>query len=375
MILIIDTVRHSGEHMQLNEAVLNGIECAKNEKIIFLTSKKYWDSFSDHIKDKLIFEETSFLSSGVYGTFKTLVLLIKIIFMKRNFTHIIFLSSITYNSFFLSIFSRMGLIKSRLIIFLHEVSYINIQNNNSIKLAAFFLKLALKIGLSKQSKFVITGEYIKKELQKKVLFKDDSVFFIEHPTTNYTVPKTKLGISNLIRLASVGVQCLEKNSNKIEDLALFNENLINDNQIEISTIGRIDYEFNPNSNVKHHGLNYNDYLIPKIDFESLIIEQSYFLLFLDSKYNLKTSGVFFDAIKFEKPIIALECNLTNFYFEKFGDIGFLFKNFDEMISGVSEITKTKNEDHYNCQVSNIKSAKKFTNETSFNKQIKYLLSN
>lgn len=368
MILVIDTVRGPGEHMQLNEAIMESI-LDKDEKVIFFTSHKYAESFPEELQHKIIFKNTEQIMSGVVGIFKTIFILIKIIFIQKGYKRIIFLSSTAYNSFITSLLTHIGLIHPKVIIFLHEVSYFD-DKNLSKQFAAFFIKIALKLGLANNGKFVITGKYIKKSLTKRIHFKKKSTFFIEHPTSKYLHhPEINFDLDKPIRLSSVGVQCIEKHSDKIEVLANNLKDLIKNKKIDISSIGRVEYEYNQNSLVNHLGLGYEGYLIPRESFENLINQQTYFLLFLGKEYDLKTSGVVFDAIKFLKPIIGLKCNLLDFYFEKFGEIGHLFDNLDEMHFFIRSISSSFDVVRYNLQIQNLKLARESTNQENFTKQI------
>ena len=373
MILIIDTVRHPGEHMQLNDAILNAM-IKNDENIVFYTSRDYWDSFSKKIKENVKFKQLNKFNSGLMGAIKTFFLLLKIIILSRKFSKIIFLSSITYNTFFISIFNRIRILKPRVFIFLHETSYLGANNNLSTKIASLFLKIALKIGLRKDSKFIVVGEYIKTKLKDKVLFEPNSLKFIEHPVEDFEASNKIFLDNKIIKLASFGVQTDEKNSSMIEKIFKENKQLIGQNLIEISTIGRIDYKYDRGLDIKHFGLKYRDYLIPKNDFQSLILEQDYLLMFIDNKYDLKTSGIIFEAIRFEKPIIALECNLINFYFKKFGDIGFVHKTVEDMSNNIKYLVKPFKEDRYYKQVENLRLAKQQLTYDSFKKEIDSLMS-
>jgi len=370
MILVIDTVRHPGEHMQLNESIVRSLlECG--EEVVFHTSLSYWESFPVDLRERMVLESTAHLPSGIFGTLKTIYFLLKKVVLRRDFDTIFFLSSITYNSFLVALFSYMGLIKPKVFIFLHEVSYLDAKNA-SAKLAAFFLKLAIRIGLKSNGKFMITGEYIKWELEKRVRFNKESTVFIEHPTTtkSYT---SSTNFMKPIRLAAIGVQCDEKNSYKIEEVAEFNYDLIREGQIEISTIGRLEYEHNTKVLVNHVGLQYNDYFIQSREFQRLKLEQHYLMLFFGKEYDLKTSGVFFEAINYQKPILAIRCNLVNFYFDKFGNIGHLYNDINEMKEGVRRISIQLDLDLYNQQVHNLGVVKKVLGQKYFYREIQQLL--
>lgn len=362
MILIVDTVRRAGEHLQLNTTVVENL-IQHDREVVFLTSSDYWKSFPKPLREKMLFESTVPLPSGLISTLRTLLLLVKIILFRRSYSHIIFLSSITYNSFFISIFSYLRLIKPKVFVFLHEVSYIE-SRQKSARLAGYFLKIALSIGLKKQGKFLIVGEYIKCELERRVKFNKKSTVFIEHPSSNTQYHQSQK-LTKLIKFAAVGVQCDEKNSYKIESIADHNRDLVDSGALKLSTIGRLDYSYNGGVPVNHIGLKYDNYLIPIDDYTRFILDQHYLLFFLGKEYDLKTSGTILQAMECKKPIIALSCNLINFYFEKFGNIGHVYSCMDDMKKGIATLCINFDLELYNNQIYNLTKAKERLDKTFF----------
>jgi hypothetical protein len=152
VILVVDTVRHAGEHLELNSAILESL-IEKDGQIDFFTSPDHWNSFSSTLKERMELQSTVRLPSGLVGTLRSLLLLVMIVLFKREYKSIVFLSSITYNSFFLALLSNFRLIRPQILIFLHEISYID-STKGSKRLAGYFLKLALCIGLKNKSKFI-----------------------------------------------------------------------------------------------------------------------------------------------------------------------------------------------------------------------------
>lgn len=99
----------------------------------------------------------------------------------------------------------------------------------------------------------------------------------------------------------------------------------------------------------------NHYLDRK-EFENLISNIDYALYFYSSnKYKLTASGAIFDAINARKPIIALENDYFRYLFQKYGNIGYLCKDIDEMAEVINNIKKEKktifNFDNYINQLS------------------------
>ena len=74
-------------------------------------------------------------------------------------------------------------------------------------------------------------------------------------------------------------------------------------------------------------------------------------------YRFAASGVFFDAVSYLKPIIAIENPLFRYYFDLMGDIGYLCKDYEEMGDLVIKIIKTPDKKRYRQQQLNIQRGK------------------
>jgi hypothetical protein len=77
-----------------------------------------------------------------------------------------------------------------------------------------------------------------------------------------------------------------------------------------------------------------------------------------ASYALTASGVFLDAIAWEKPVIARRMPIFEAMFEKHGDIGYLFDEDKELKDVVERIVRSADKSHYHCQVLNLRNARK-----------------
>jgi len=66
-------------------------------------------------------------------------------------------------------------------------------------------------------------------------------------------------------------------------------------------------------------------------------------------YELRASSTILDAFSFLKPIIALKSPMTEYYFKKMGDIGYLCENHEAMRDTVLDILETRPTDRYRQQ--------------------------
>jgi hypothetical protein len=101
---------------------------------------------------------------------------------------------------------------------------------------------------------------------------------------------------------------------------------------------KIDYRLNKN------GLNRDEY-------NKRLSTLDYVLFFYDSYlYNFTVSGAIFDAIIFEKPIIALRNNYFEYLFDKFPSLGILADNIDDMATIIKQIVNKEYKKEYSFDI-------------------------
>ncbi len=71
--------------------------------------------------------------------------------------------------------------------------------------------------------------------------------------------------------------------------------------------------------------------LPYPEFEKAVRRLDYILFFYGKdKYRLTASGALLDAVRFRKPVIALRNDYFEYFFNKFGEIGYLVDDVEEM---------------------------------------------
>lgn len=84
----------------------------------------------------------------------------------------------------------------------------------------------------------------------------------------------------------------------------------------------------------------NENQIERCNFNNLINKLDFIIfLYPETYYRMMASGAIYDAINFEKPIIALHNNYFNYLFQKYGAFGYLCDNIEELISIIKKILK------------------------------------
>lgn len=80
------------------------------------------------------------------------------------------------------------------------------------------------------------------------------------------------------------------------------------------------------------------------EFSERISDLDYILYMYDNNsYKLTASGALLDAIYYNKPVIAMRNDYFKYFFEKYGNIGYLAKDIDEMKQIITDIALGKQE--------------------------------
>jgi hypothetical protein len=75
-------------------------------------------------------------------------------------------------------------------------------------------------------------------------------------------------------------------------------------------------------------------------------------------YALTASGVFLDAVAWQKPVVARDIPIFKAMFQRYGDIGYLFNDDLEINSIIENILKDFDKSRYRKQMQNLWSARK-----------------
>lgn len=229
----------------------------------------------------------------------------------------------------------------------------------------FGLYLPLSINL-KNYKCLVYGESIKQNLLKKVpLLKSNTVIAINHPYITNSIESSEPFKHGKVNFGLIGLIDKKKNgTNLLKLLQILKEQ--NTNKFKISLIGHIrnkmteeylgealkfDFVERASDGTEFISRKLRDELEAKVDYNIYTYN-------IDG-YKLTASGAFMDAISFEKPVIAIKNDFFEYYFNKFGNIGYLFDNVNDMAKKMIEITANPNEEEYFIQRENIKTIKRY----------------
>lgn len=234
-------------------------------------------------------------------------------------------------------------------------------------LYCFFFGLYLPLSINlKNYKCLVYGESIKQNLLKKIpLLKSNSVIAIDHPYITNGIEYTEPFKQGQVNFGLIGLIDKKKNGiNLLKLLHLLNKQKTDN--FKISLIGHIrnkmteeylgeaikfDFVERASNDTEFISKELRDELEAKVDYN--------IYTYNTDGYKLTASGAFMDAISFEKPVIAIKNDFFEYYFNKFGNIGYLFDNANDMAGKMIEIVANPDKEEYYKQREKIKTIKKY----------------
>ena len=378
MVIFIDQTSVGDHHMVFNSSMVKIIHKSfPNDTIQYYGLGSSVDAVKSMLSSKEINEVKFFEikrhninSSSVF--IKSLNYFRKESFRIFSFVHIlnkckkddwIVLSITTFTSFLwfkiLKVFYKV-----KTIAVLHgEVSFIYNAKNILEQFDAFIHKLIFKI--KAPNFYYLTLNKIEKQiLIRDGYLKENEVFEIEHPYTNFLDSEPRYYISNsCINIGHIGtLDKLTKNSHLLFEVAEAFKNEIKESKISFKGIGLMTASILPYKNdyvdvlVGNEMDNKPKYL-SRAEYELNVDLLDYSIFFYpESEYIFRASGAIADAIAHCKPIICLKHPIFEYMFENGGDIGFMC----DTVEGITKLLKKVTAldfpivEKYKIQVENMK---------------------
>ncbi|WP_343567416.1 hypothetical protein [Sphingobacterium sp.] len=244
------------------------------------------------------------------------------------------------------------------IIGLHgEMEFLKSNKSSKLRFLGWFLKNSFKIR-GNNLKYLVFGDVIKENLKAYNFLPPTSLLSIDHPYDYRDGNRPNLSKLNGLKLGTIGIGSVNKRTHNLFLLAEAFKNQVLSNEVSFGLIGTMLPDLEPfvNAYVKTNGSNM---ILSKKEFEDKIFELHYSLFFYDNEfYSLCASGAFFDAVKFEKPILAIKNDYFSYYFDRLGNIGYLFDNLEDMKVKIAMLLFDNYEQEYLQQVANLQRAKR-----------------
>lgn len=216
-----------------------------------------------------------------------------------------------------------------------------------------FTKLIRKFFLFKDRKmnlsFCVIGESVYNNMMDILPCKICKVFrFVDHP---YVYDNCNYTASNRdgINIGTVGFFSVSKGGDQFVKLAklLEDKNL----NIKLSITGKVVDDFERVTHMKNVDLPRDKGLVPVPATEYMErIRKLDFVLFLYpiNSYKLIASGAIMDAINWEKPILAIRNDYFEYLFSKYGSLGYLFNDINEIADFLASERFSK--DFMSCKI-------------------------
>jgi hypothetical protein len=186
---------------------------------------------------------------------------------------------------------------------------------------------------------------------------------IDHPF-NFTTDSLKdfeIKSTKVLTFGTVGYSSKSKRSDFIFSLAKKLSQEIKAGKVAFNVVGKIEPDIFPYINDFVNIIS-KDEPLSDYQFKKEVLKLDYILFFYDNDiYELSPSGVLFDAIECQKPILAFRNDILSFYFNKLGDIGYLCDDFDAMTSIIDRLINNFDLGEYEIKVDNLKKTKEMLN--------------
>ena len=288
---------------------------------------------------------------------------------QHNENKIVFLYTTTFMLYFVKLFSCIyPAIKT--IVSIHSeleridiIEYAKTFSKNRLVMFLYALFLGIKIPLMlptpKNLKYLVYGESIRENAVKKIPQMKGKTIAIPLPYL-YTEMENHIPNSECINFGVVGISAKRKNTPLLTRIIkhLSNKEKIN---FKMSFSGKIldDEFFELVSNLDWVNKNELSKTMISSELRNQIIKNIDYVLYTYKigSYKYIASGVLFDCINYEKPLIALKTDYIEHYFKKYGNIGYIFDTYEELEKKVDEILNNFPEDEYKIQISNLKRIK------------------
>lgn len=353
---------NSYPHSEVNAGFLSLLELVYQQNdLVFIADKNHFNAIQkinrcehwNYIPTKVFsYEPKFFIINDLILVFK----LIRLLFSLKRSDTLYLLGIMPLAHIFISFFN--GFFHKKCVICLHGQMEAYLEDTK-IGMSKYYYKLSKFVfKRSDTIDYLIFGESIKNNLsclftaKKKLIVIDQPYLYNDLKEKNNAKNNTTFTLGILGRFDY---------SKNINQFFIFVDSLaqeIIEKKIIIKIIGKINCEIP----FKYNELiSFYDGVLTKEEFENEVLLLDFVISFTDEDYYKATpSGVFFDCIKWEIPILSLNNEFIQYYFTKYSKVGEVFINTSEMISFVKSnfIEPDFRNKKYISYIENIKKLKK-----------------
>jgi glycosyltransferase involved in cell wall biosynthesis len=301
---------------------------------------------------------------------------IKLLIFSKSEDLLIYNSNNFFSLYFINSLNRR--LNRNIIIVCHsELAFIKLDcvHNNFIydlrtRILRSFFK-SEKVKISDKLNFCVLGDSILSNLSKYI--PEDKIrhfISIDHPyifIDKSIKRKIVLSSINKIKIGVIGTMAQEKGADILVEIAK-KLDLKNNEHVSIEIIGKIlcdTIQFVENGIMIPEDKGRDT--ISRTLFDQKINALDYVLyLYPTDSYKFTASGSVMDAINYEIPIISFKNDFFTYIFQKYGCLGYLFNNVDELVDKLKILDKHESFNFKNTKVSlsPLMISKKFKQEFS-----------
>ena len=335
-IVVFEPNMNSFPHSEVNAGFLSLLELVyQQEKLVFIADKNHYNAIQK-IKSC---ERWNYISSKVFSYVPKIFLLndfilifkiIRLLFRSKKTDTIYFLGIMPLAHIFISFLN--SLLQKKCIICLHGQmeAYLD---NTKIGMSKYYYKLSKFVFKKNDAiEYLIFGESIKNNLSYLFTAKK-KLIVIDQPYLYQDIKEKDNAINNTT--IALGILGRFDHSKNINEFFTFVDSLaqeILEKKIIIKIIGKVNCEIPSKYNEQ---ISFYDRTLTNQEFEKEILQLDFVISFTDKNYYKATpSGVFFDCIKWELPILSLNNDFVNYYFTKYDNLGLIFNTTSEMVDYV-----------------------------------------
>lgn len=359
-LIIFEPNMNSFPHSEVNAGFLSLLELVYQDyKLVFIADKNHYNAIQkinkcecwSYIPTKVFsYEPKFFLLNDFILIFK----IIGMLFRAKKTDTIYLLGIMPLAHIFISFFN--SLLQKKCIICLHGQmeAYLD---HTKIGMSKYYYRLSKFVFKRNDAiDYLIFGESIKNNLsylftsRKKLIVIDQPYIYHEIKEKEIFTVKTNYTLGILGRFDH------SKNINEFFNFVDLLAQEIIENKIIIKIIGKVNCEI-PD---KYKSLiSFYNKTLSKEEFEKEALQLDFVISFTDDNYYKATpSGVFFDCIKWELPILSLNNDFIEYYFTKY-KVGEVFYKTAEMVSFVKNnlLKPDFRTNYYEVYIENLKMIK------------------
>jgi glycosyltransferase involved in cell wall biosynthesis len=220
------------------------------------------------------------------------------------------------------------------------------------------MRTALMFLGNKNIQYLVLERSIRDTAVKNLPFLSDRIEALEHPLCLNISSSQAVELSEPIRFGFLGLADKAKGFSVFVELANYVTGKFGQDA-EFHAIGHMPANAFPMNGIHALATRPGTTLMDRADFIRRISLLHFVVLPHEAAaYTLTASGILLDAIAWEKPVIARRIPIFEAFFEKHGDIGYLFNDDLELRYIIEEILQTADKSRYHRQVLNLGSARK-----------------